>query len=67
MNKVMKTEILINKYRDKKQKKKNLTVNLSELIQIKKMLMSSLKLVKYKITLLSQPKNYQKRLQLMMF
>ena len=36
---------------------KDLIVNFSELIQIKKILMSLLKLVKYKITLLNRPKN----------
>ena len=49
MNKDIKTEILITKYKDKKHEKKNLVVNLLELIQPKKILVFLLGLVKTKL------------------
>ena len=57
MNKDMKTKILIMKFKGKKHEKRNLVVNLLELIQPEKILIFLFRLVKYKITLLNQLKN----------
>ena len=50
------TEMKENKIKDKKKQKKNLDVNLLELILKQKIMMFLLKLVKYRITLLNQLK-----------
>ena len=48
MKKVILTEILSLKKKDKKHQKKNLIVNLLELILVKKIMMQTMKLVEYK-------------------
>ena len=48
------------KVKEKKNKRKNLVVNLLELILMKKIMMSMLSVPKYIITLVNQPKNQLK-------
>ena len=47
MKKVILTETLFLKKKDKKRQKKNLTVNLLELILVRKIMMQTMKLVEY--------------------
>ena len=48
MKKVILTEILFLKKKDKRHQKKNLTVHLLELILVKKIMMQTMKLVEYR-------------------
>ena len=56
MKKVILTKTLFSKKKDKKRQKKNFIVNLLELIQVKKAIMQTMRLVEYKYLLVNLKK-----------